>query len=66
MTIIETFECSRCHDESVDVVLEDNEIKVIGGCINCDHMPVLDETDEMAIHMEHCCGCAGCEGGRYE
>jgi hypothetical protein len=61
MTIIETLDCPKCHNESVDVVLENGEISVIGGCITCDHQPDIDDV-EMVIHNEHCCGCSLCEG----
>lgn len=50
MKIIETFDCPECgHD--TDVVLEDNLIHTIGGCVGCDYMPT-EEDVEWALGME--------------
>lgn len=43
---VEILDCPRCHNESVDVVLEHGEIEVIGGCISCDYMPTVEEINE--------------------
>lgn len=51
MKIIETIYCSNCEADAVDIVLEDNEVTVIGGCVNCDYMPMIEEVEE-ALEIE--------------
>jgi hypothetical protein len=46
MKIVETVYCSNCGADSVDILIEDNEVKVIGGCVNCDYMPMIEEVNE--------------------
>ena len=48
--IVETIPCPNCgHD--IDIVLVDNFIDVIGGCVACDYMPDEEEV-EVELGME--------------
>jgi len=59
LAIVETLECPKCGGE-IDVLMIGGELKVVGGCVNCDHQPTPEDT-EIMIHHQLCTGCSACE-----
>jgi len=51
MKLIERINCPECGHE-IDIVIENNDILVIGGCVGCDYMPTLDEAYD-GLHDEY-------------
>lgn len=46
MKIIERIGCPNCGHE-IDIVVENNEVLTIGGCVGCDYMPMIEEVNEV-------------------